>query len=277
MSEIQPDIQPDIQSDRPIGIFDSGVGGLTVYREICRCLPQENVIYLGDTARVPYGTKSTETVVRYALQDSLFLLDQGVKLIVVACNTATACALPYLQDRLRVPVMGVIAAGARAALRDGAQRVGIIATDGTIRSGAYEKALRQLNPTVECFAQATPLLVPLIEESIADSKVILPVLEYYLSGLREKNLDALILGCTHYPILFPALSTYMGAGVRLVDSASTTAANVVELLQRGNLLRGSNHLPVQRKIYVTDAPGRVSEIAGRILGTDAIDIQRVEL
>lgn len=265
-------------SEKPIGIFDSGVGGLTVYREVCRLLPLEEVIYLGDTARVPYGTKSADVVLKYALQDSLFLMDLGVKLIVIACNTATACALPYLRERLRVPVIGVIEPGAQAALAmSKGRRVGIIATEGTIRSGAYEKALRAIDASVQCFGCATPLLVPLVEENIVQPAIIDPILRHYLSDMKKFDPDSLILGCTHYPILADSIGGFMGSGVTLVDSATTTAREVASVLMREGLISSGRTAPPSRKIFVTDAPERVRAIAERILGVEHSAIELAEV
>lgn len=261
-----------MHNSQPIGIFDSGVGGLTVFRAIRNLLPSESLVYLGDTARVPYGTKSSEVVLRYALENSLFLLDQGVKMIVVACNTATACALSYLQDRLKVPVIGVIDPGARAAIaatRSG--RVGIVATEGTIRSAAYDEALRSLKNDVQILSKPAPLFVPLIEENAAPTNVTEAIINYYLHDVRAFNPDTLILGCTHYPLLAPAIAGYMGDGVTLVDSALTTALEVKAVLEEKRLSTGAacnadGSNASSTRICVTDAPERVSQIAARFLG-----------
>lgn len=264
------------ESDKAIGIFDSGVGGLTVYRELARLLPQESLLYLGDTARVPYGTKSREVVLKYALQNSLYLLDQGVKIIVVACNTASAFALPYLQARLKAPVLGVIEPGAWAAVtRTKNGRVGIIGTEGTIRSGAYEAALRKIRPDIACVARATGLFVPYIEENLTTPELLTPLFDHYLKSMKTSSVDTLILGCTHYPLLKGPLEAYLGAGIALVDSAETTAHAVYELLQVQGLASRGDKSAVNR-VCVTDAPERVAHIASQFLGA-AVDVEKVSI
>src|SRR5213075_1297348 len=208
-------------AQRPIGVFDSGVGGLTVFREIARALPHQSLIYLGDCARVPYGTKSPETVTRYSLEAANHLLARGIKMLVVACNTATSAALPTLQARLPIPVIGVVEPGARAAVEKTAGRVGVIATEGTVRSQAYTKAIRSLNPNVEVIESAAPLFVPLAEEGWANTHVAREVAEIYLEPLIDAGIDTLVLGCTHYPILRGTIERVVGASVRIVDSAET--------------------------------------------------------
>jgi glutamate racemase len=263
-------------SEKAIGIFDSGVGGLTVYKELASVLPNENLIYLGDTARVPYGTKSSDVVLKYALQDSLFLLDQGVKLIVIACNTASAFALPYLQERLKVPVLGVIEPGAWAAIaKTRNNRVGIIGTEGTIRSQAYEKALVKIRKDVVCVSKATGLFVPVIEENLRDQALLKPLFEHYLKDFTNSGIDTLILGCTHYPLLKTQLSEYFQGKIELVDSAHTTAHAVFELLQVQNLANSSGK-PACNRITVTDAPERVSSIAQQFLGVANVAIEKVD-
>lgn len=258
----------------PIGIFDSGVGGLTVYKEIRQLLPQEDLIYLGDTARVPYGTKSREVILKYALQNSLFLLDHHVKLIVIACNTASAFALSYLQERLKVPVIGVIEPGAEAALeKTQNKRVGIIGTEGTIRSQAYEKALQKRDATIKCVSHATSLFVPIIEEGLFSSKILEPVFDHYLKDFIQNKIDTLILGCTHYPLIYDFLQKYFSGQVHLVDSAKTTAQIVKQILQKEDLLFLGTKKKAQQKIIVTDAPERVRKIACRFLEQDEITIQ----
>lgn len=264
-------------NSHPIGIFDSGVGGLTVYKEISKILPQETLIYLGDTARVPYGTKSKETVIKYALEDSLFLLDRDVKLIVVACNTATAFGLAFLQKRLKVPVVGVIVPGARAAIAATKnKRIGIIGTEGTILSGAYQDCLKTLAGGVEIFARATPLFVPLIEEAIGEPAILKPVVSHYLSDFKKDNIDTLILGCTHYPLLKPCLVDFFTDTVTLIDSAQATADAVRRVLtEQGTLNTGERQAPDH--IFVTDSPERVKRIAERFLGHDHVPIEKVDL
>ncbi len=231
--------------ESPIGLFDSGIGGLTVLQQIIEKLPRENTVYLGDTARSPYGTKSVETVLRYSFENADFLLQKGVKLVVVACNTSTAVALAALEENLTVPVVGVIEPGARGALKKTRnKRVGVIGTEGTIQSGAYTQALKRLDPKVEVYSRACPLFVPLVEEGWLDNEVVERTVESYLASLKKSGIDTLILGCTHYPLLKKAIRKFMGREVRLVDSAEETADEVSALLQKRSLLhQGRPALP----------------------------------
>ena len=217
-------------SERAIGIFDSGVGGLTVFKEIRRQLPGEELLYLGDTARVPYGTKSPRTVLRYALEAASFLVERGVKLLVVACNTASSVALPALEERFSLPVVGVIVPGAGKAValtRD--RRVGVIGTEGTVKSGAYTRAIHGLDSAISVFSASCPLFVPLAEEGWAEHSVTRLTAQEYLTPLLCQGIDTLVLGCTHYPLLKKTLREVAGAGVTLVDSAAETARCVADL------------------------------------------------
>lgn len=221
----------------PLGIFDSGVGGLTVVRAVQELLPSEDILYLGDTARLPYGSKSPETIRQFADEDVRFLIGKGVKAIVVACNTATAHALPQLLQQYRVPIIGVIQPGVEAVLEDEqASRIGIIATRGTIRSHAYQHALAQRRTGLLIHGQAAPLLVPLVEENWIEHVATREVLKTYLNPLIEKDIDTLMLACTHYPLLIPVLRQLLPADVRLVDSATTCAEHLKRELTRLNLL-----------------------------------------
>lgn len=221
---------------RPIGVFDSGIGGLTVAAAIRRHLPNEDIFYLGDTARVPYGGKSRQTVERYSLEISGLLLAENAKLIVVACNTASALALDRLEKSLRVPVLGVVAPGADAAARSSRDgRIGVIGTRATIASGAYEQAIRRRRPDAHIFSTACPLLVPLIEEGWLDDPVTTAVLERCLAPLLRENIDTLVLGCTHYPLARSTIARVVGPEVTLVDSAENCARAVVDLLTRDGL------------------------------------------
>ncbi len=258
---------------RPIGVFDSGVGGLTVAGALQRRLPRERLLYLGDTARLPYGTKSAATVRRYTQVNLEFLERRSVKAVVVACNTASALALPDLEAQL--PVWGVIEPGAvraAAATRNG--RVGVIATESTVQSDAYASALRRLVPGLEIWSQACPLLVPLIEEGWLDDPVTAEVAGRYLAPLLAHEIDTLVLGCTHYPLLAPLLSRIAGPQVVLVDSASAVADQVAaELAQRGMLAvtsAGEDHF------FVTDAAQRFARIAGEFLGRK-IELEWVDI
>jgi len=248
-----------------IGIFDSGVGGLTVQRAILAALPGADTLYLGDTARVPYGTKSAETVTQYSLRNARFLLEAGIDLLVVACNTASAVALPALRDALPVPVLGVVEPGARAAAaatRGG--RIGVIGTPGTVASGAYQAALRAARPGAEVVAQACPLFVPLAEEGWTDpaDEVVRGVARRYLAPLREAGVDTLVLGCTHYPLLKAAIAAEL-PGVALVDSAEVVAAEVAGRLGAAGAAAGGQGV---HRFFVTDAPARFLAVAGRFLG-----------
>jgi glutamate racemase len=227
-------MQPGISA--PIGVFDSGLGGLTVAHAIMRGLPAESLVYFGDTARVPYGPKSPETVRRYSREIAAYLLDQGVKAIVVACNTATAHALPALRDELPVPVIGVVEPGARAAVaatRSG--RIGVIATAGTIKSGAYVRAIHAEAPDASVTALACPLFVPLVEEGWTDHEATRSIAREYLAPFMHHEVDTLVLGCTHYPLLKPLIAQVVGSGVRLIDSAEETAADTRRMLGEHDL------------------------------------------
>ena len=223
-------------ADRPIGVFDSGIGGLTVVRALREHLPEESIIYFGDTARVPYGAKSPATVARYSREAAAFLTSHEVKLIVIACNTATAHAYNILREEVDVPVVGVIEPGARAAVaasRSG--RIGVIGTAGTIRSGAYDLAVRRRLDSARVYAQPCPLFVPLVEEGMNDAPATRLIASDYLGPLREMDVDVLILGCTHYPLLRPLLQDVMGPDVMLVDSAQQTALDVAAVLDANGL------------------------------------------
>lgn len=246
---------------RPIGVFDSGVGGLTVAAALARTLPGESILYLGDTARLPYGTKSEQTVARYTRTNVDFLVGRGVKAVVVACNTASALALPRLAANL--PVWGVIEPGARRAARLSAGRVGVIATESTVRSDAYPRALRTERAGLEVRSQACPLLVPLVEEGWLDDPVTEAVLERYLAPLLADGIDTLVLGCTHYPLLVPALRRVVGEGIALVDSAEAVAAEVASDLERLGLR--SDHREGADHVCVTDAAERFTRLAREIL------------
>ncbi len=227
-------------ADRPIGIFDSGIGGLTVVRSLRKLLPSEDLIYLGDTGRYPYGTKSADVVCRYSYENTEFLIEKGIKLLVVACNTSTAVALGPIQARYDVPVVGVIEPGAEAAVRATRNRkVGVIATEGTIRSGEYTRALRRLRPELEIYTRACPLFVPLAEEGWVDNEVAELAARAYLGSLAQSGIDTLILGCTHYPLLRDVIRDTIGRGVRLIDSGVVTAAAVEAVLEQRALRRGS--------------------------------------
>ncbi|MFO7576691.1 MAG: glutamate racemase [Pelovirga sp.] len=260
---------------RAIGIFDSGVGGLTVFKEIATLLPRENLIYLGDTARVPYGTKSVKTVQRYALEAAEFLVDRGVKLLVVACNTASAVALDQLRERFHLPVIGVIAPGARRACETRNRRIGVIGTEGTINSGRYHEAIAALLPDAQIFSVACPLFVPLAEEGWAEHEIARLTALEYLQPLLRARVDTLVLGCTHYPLLRNTLRGLFGPDVMLVDSAAETAKTVQQLF-RDQGLEHPDH-GGRREFYVTDVPTRFERVGRAFLGADLHHVEQVEI
>ena len=273
----------------PIGVFDSGVGGLTVYRALHEHLPNERFVYLGDTARVPYGTKSLATVERYAVENARFLAAHGIKMLVVACNTASALALPAIRVVLDIDVVGVIGPGARAAVAERAgrartQAIGVIATESTVQSGAYMTAIKKADSNEEVIERACPLFVSLAEEGWAENEVTRTIAETYLSDLRTK-IDTLVLGCTHYPILREVIQQTVGEGVKLIDSGVATALEVKSLLQQKGLARTT--LPtgaLNRQLcddldhfYVTDAAERFARVAERFLGVKPSRLEAVEV
>lgn len=263
--------------EAPIGVFDSGIGGLTVVREIMARSSSENIAYLGDTARVPYGVRSPETVRRYALEGARFLQGKGIKLLVVACNTVSAVGLEDIVAITDVPVVGVILPGARAAARATVRgRVGVIGTDATVRSGAYTRAIHDLSSDVEVSSMPCPLFVPLVEEGWLEGDVPELVGLRYLSGLRESGIDTLVLGCTHYPLLKSMLAKIMGPAIRLIDSAEETAMEVDACLGRTGTSRQS-HLKGSLEFYVTDSPSKFIDVGGRFLGAPIENISKVEL
>ncbi len=270
----------------PIGIFDSGVGGLTVYRALHERLPNERFVYLGDTARVPYGTKSLATVERYAVENAKFLEAHGIKMLVVACNTASALALPAIRKVVTVDVVGVIEPGARAAVsiaRD--NRIGVIATEATVNSHAYHRAISSLDKHAEVIERACPLFVSLAEEGWSDTAVARDVAKQYLSGITFETVSALVLGCTHYPILRTIISEVVGADVQLIDSGEATAAEVKTSLKQSGLAHtDTSALYEERQLcddldhfYVTDAATRFAKVAERFLGVGPTILEAVEI
>ena len=262
-------------NESAIGVFDSGIGGLTVLQKIIETLPKENTVYLGDTARAPYGTKSVETVLRYSFENTEFLVQKGVKAVVVACNTSTAIALTRLKDSLSIPVIGVIEPGVRRAIKSTKnKRVGVIGTEATIQSGAYTRALKEADGTVEVYSRACPLFVPLVEEGWTDNDVVEMTVKAYLGSLKQSGIDALILGCTHYPLLKKAIREFIGSGVRLVDSAEETAREVETTLKKAVLTRRNGK--GIHSFFVTDAPDRFIEVGRRFLGEKVASAVRIE-
>jgi len=272
-------------SELPIGIFDSGVGGLTVYRALHEHLPNEHFIYLGDTARVPYGTKSLSTVERYAIENARFLAARGIKLLIVACNTASALALPAIRNAVDVSVIGVIEPGARAAVRlTSGKRIGVIATEATVASGAYSKAIRAIDPQIDVVERACPLFVALAEEGWGDTDVARTVAREYLTEFRGRGIGALVLGCTHYPVLRTVISDAAGPAVQLIDSGQATACEVESFLASSQLAHAQRQLTARRELcddldhfFVTDAAQRFARVAERILGTTPAVLEAVEV
>lgn len=257
----------------PIGVFDSGIGGLTVVRELIRQLPHESIIYFGDTARVPYGPKGPETVLRYSREIVQFLRGEGVKMVVVACNTATAHALPALQAENELPILGVIEPGSRAAVRATTRgKVGVIATYGTIKSRAYERAIASAAPDTSITALACPLFVPLIEEGWLDTDATRLVAHEYLQPMADANVDTLVLGCTHYPLLKGVIGEVVGRDVRLIDSAEETAAETARTLIAEGLAETTTN-KARYRFIASDAPEQFLRVGGTFLGSP---IERVE-
>jgi glutamate racemase len=278
-----------LNRDLPIGIFDSGVGGLTVYRALHERLPDERFVYLGDTARVPYGTKSLQTVERYAIENSCFLEARGIKLLVVACNTASALALPAVRRAVSVDVVGVIEPGAAAAVESSrkdarARSVGVIATEATVQSGAYSRAIAELDDSIEVVERACPLFVSLAEEGWAETDVARAVAADYLGEIKREDVGTLVLGCTHYPILRRVIQETVGDRVSLIDSGEATAAEVERLLLKRGLGRDARGEDGERHLcddldhfYVTDAAERFSRVAERFLGSAPSVLEAVEV
>lgn len=262
---------------RAIGVFDSGIGGLTVVHEIMMRLPNEDIVYLGDTARLPYGTKSPETVLRFSRETLTFLKRKNVKMIVVACNTASSVALPRLKEEEELPMVGVLIPGARAAARATlTKRIGVIGTTATIRSGAYEDALWGLDSQIKIWSRACPLFVPLVEEGWIDDEVTTLAAKRYLDPLAEFGADALVLGCTHYPVIKGIISRVVGESIVLVDSALETATEVERLLTARGLRNDADRIG-RITVYVTDIPYLFKEVGERFLRRPMEHVERVDL
>jgi glutamate racemase len=262
-----------------IGIFDSGIGGLSVVKEIKRHLPYVDIIYFGDTARLPYGTKSQSTIIKFSIENILFLLKQGVKLIVIACNTSSSIALSVVRRHFRIPIIGVIQPGAREAVRISKnKRIGVIGTPATIRSGAYEKEIERIDCRIKVVSQACPLFVPLVEEGWLDGKIAPAVANKYLSPLKKYKIDTLILGCTHYPLLKPTIKKVIGPGVTLVDSAKQVALEVKRALENEEAIpKLARSIRKPRQIfYISDEPQGFSRLARRFLGYPLEDVRKVK-
>jgi len=250
---------------KPIGVFDSGVGGLTVVKELVRQLPSEDIVYFGDIARVPYGIKSRETIIRFSIENILFLLKREVKLICVACNTVSSVALPVIKNHFKVPIVGVITPGVREAVyATQNKRIGVIGTRGTIKSRTYENEIKQIDPDIRITALSCPLFVPFVEEGWTQGRAVLEVARFYLKPLKQAGVDTVILGCTHYPVLKPLIKQVLGGGVILIDSAKQVAMEVKKTLAQEGILNSSRSGKVE--FYVSDNPEWFSSLASRFLG-----------
>lgn len=265
----------------PIGVFDSGVGGLTVMREIIRLMPQERIVYFGDTARVPYGNKSQETVIRYSRQIIRFLQTQEVKAIVIACNTASACALETVEQTLDIPILGVIYAGARAAVEATLNgKIGIIGTEATIRSGVYTEEMMKLKKDIQVTGKPCPLFVPLVEEGLLHDSVTNEIASRYLACLKDKSIDTLVMGCTHYPLLRSTFKRLMGDGVTLVNPAYETALELRELLKELELNRTEELEHTEKEqyqFYVSDQAEKFTSFAASILPNDVKETKKINI
>lgn len=263
--------------EAPIGVFDSGVGGLTVVREIMRQLPGENVIYFGDTARVPYGSKSKETILKFSRQIVRFLMTKRVKAIVFACNTASALALEEMRNEIEIPVVGVVKPGARmAADMTKTKSVGVIGTDATIKSGIYTDYIRQLDPEITVIGKACPLFVPLVEEGLLEDRITDDMVDRYLSELKPYNVDALVLGCTHYPLLMNPIKRYMGQSVTLVNPAYETAKELKNILNKNQLLN-QNMITPSYEFYVSDGEDKFKAFADDVLPINIRSVNVVDI
>lgn len=264
------------QKNAPIGVFDSGVGGLTVVREIMRQLPEESLVYFGDTARVPYGSKSKETIIRYSRQIIRFLKSKGVKAIVIACNTASAMALEEVRKESDIPIIGVVIPGARAAVETTqTKKIGIIGTEGTVQSEMYTDIIQGMDPEMSVVGKACPLFVPVVEEGFAKHKIAEDVIDYYLASMKELDIDTLILGCTHYPLLRSKIREYMGETIQLVNPAYETAMDLKKLLEDDQLSNDSGNTTYE--FYVSDAADKFKQFANSILPYDIETTQHINI
>ncbi|MCK5306018.1 MAG: glutamate racemase [Candidatus Omnitrophica bacterium] len=264
-----------MENNQAIGIFDSGLGGLTVIRELLKALPNENIVYFGDTARVPYGNKSKKTISRFSIENADFLIKHKVKIIVVACNTSCSLSLNLLKKKYKVPVVGVIEPAVRKAVeRSRGLRVGVIGTRGTIKSNVYNQALKRINKRIKIFSKSCPLFVPLIEEDWINDDITLNIGRRYLSELKKREIDTLILACTHYPLLMKAIRKIMGREVELINSAEEVAGHVKELLELSGGLRGAKQKG-RCLFYVSDEPAQFVKVGGKFLGRKISCVRKV--
>lgn len=263
----------------PIGVFDSGVGGLTVVREMIRQLPNENIVYFGDTARVPYGSKSQKTIIRFSEQIIRFLKTRQVKAIVIACNTASALALEAVRDEFDVPILGVVIPGARAAVEATANgKVGVVGTEATVQSGMYTKVIREMNPEIQVIEKACPLFVPLVEEGFKEHPVTQEIIDFYLDSMRETDIDAMILGCTHYPLLRSKIRAYMGEKIQIVNPAYETAMDLRRVLKERDMENdGSGERVSQYEFFVSDTAEKFRRFANTVMPFDVPETNVVNI
>lgn len=267
------------EASRPIGVFDSGVGGLTVVKELNRLLPNERIIYFGDTGRVPYGNKSRETIIHYSLQVAYFLMKKKIKMLVIACNTASSVSLPTLKRHFHIPIIGVIEPGAKAAIENTTtNNIGVIGTLGTVKSNAYKKALKKISRKVNVYQDPCPLFVHLAEDGWNKNKIARMVADEYLKNLKGKDLDTLILGCTHYPLLKEVIQSSVGNKVALIDSGKETAKEVKRILDKKHLLNSRKLSEKNHSIfYVSDFPHKFKEVSQRFLSKELKHVHKVKL
>lgn len=253
-------------------MFDSGIGGLTVLKEVKKLLPSEHILYLGDSARLPYGNKSPQTITKYALESAMFLLTKGIKILIIACNTSSALALDILKRKLPIPVLGVIYPAAAEAVRyTKTKKVGVIGTKATINSMAYGKTIKKLDPEIDVFAKACPLFVPIVEEGLENDKITLLMAEKYLNDFKHSGIDTLVMGCTHYPILERVIKKVMGRGVTIINTGRETAKEVKNTLETKAIFNNTGRGGCS--YFVTDSPDTFKEIGGRFLGEEITHIK----
>jgi len=269
-------VKEKIQS-KSLGVFDSGIGGLTVVSQIMKVLPKENIIYFGDTARVPYGAKSEKVIIDYAFQIANFLISKDIKMLVVACNTVTAVALELLKSKFDIPVIGVIEPGAKAAVNSTKiKKVGVIGTITTVKSNAYSKHIKKIDPSISVISKACPLFVPLVEEGWINHKVTKMVAIEYLMPLLKSDIDSLVLGCTHYPVIKKVIQAVTDNKIKIIDSAESTAVEIKNILKEKKILNSLNQSP-NHQFYVSDLPHKFDEIGTRFLGRKLENVRRVQL
>ena len=263
--------------NRPIGVFDSGLGGLTVLKEIMEFIPCESVVYFGDCGRIPYGSKSKETVIKYTFQDIRFLLHHDIKMIIIACNTASACSYEQVKLNFDIPVIEVIRPGSAAAIKETInKKIGVIGTTGTVNSGVYEKVIKDIDNSIEVYPIACPMFVQLAEEGWWDNDIAIRIAQEYLNPLKKEGIDTLVLGCTHYPLLYNTISRVMGEGVKLVSSGMEVARTTKEIIQRNNIDRDNSIKPVYR-YYTSDSVKKFEMLGSSFLGKSILSAEKVDI